>query len=79
MARQEELEDIAILITISGGLIEQVKICKKSLPAINIVSDFVQTMDMEKMKTALNGDDELVAKINNFFDGNYKFMKRFAN
>ena len=79
MARQEKSEDIAILLTISGGLIEQVKICKESLPAVNIVSDFVQTVNMEKMKTALNGDDELVANVNNFFDGNYQFMKRLAD
>ena len=80
MATQREIknqvsENIDILITISNGLIEQVKICKDSLQPINIVSDFVQTMDMEDIKVAINCDEELLVNIRKFLDGN-SFLKQ---
>jgi len=67
---------MAVLITISKGLIEQVKICKDSLPPVKIVSNFVQTMNMEVMSAVFKGDDELLTNVMEFLDGNYPFMKR---
>ena len=73
----QESKNMAVLITISRGLIEQVKICKDSLPPVKIVSNFVQTMNMEVMSAVFKGDDELLANIIEFLDGNYPFIKRF--
>ena len=74
--KNQESENIAVLITISKGLIEQVKICKDSLPPVKIVSNFVQTMNMEVMSAVFKGDDELLANVIEFLDGNYPFIKR---
>jgi len=70
---------MAILITISNGLIEQVKVCKDSLPPVNIVSDFVQTMSIKDLNTAFKGDGELLTNCAQFLDGNYQFIKRVAD
>jgi len=72
----QESKNMAVLITISKGLIEQVKICKDSLPPVKIVSNFVQTMNMEVMSAVFKGDDELLTNVMEFLDGNYPFMKR---
>ncbi|MDM8536029.1 hypothetical protein QUF70_04685 [Desulfobacterales bacterium HSG17] len=77
--KNQESENIAVLITISNGLIEQVKICRNSLPPVNIVSDFVQTMGMESMRAAFKGDDVLLANAREFLAGNYPFIKRLAD
>ena len=75
----KESGDMAILITISNGFIEQVKICKDSLPPVNIVSDFVQTMNMEDMNVAFKGDGELLINCEQFLNGNSKYIRRFAD
>ena len=77
--KNQESENIAVLITISKGLIEQVKICKDSLPPVNIVSDFVQTMSMEDMNVALKDDDELLTNCEQFLYGNFQFIKRLTD
>ena len=77
--KRQKSEEMAILITISKGLIEQVQICKDSLPPVNIVSNFVQTMDTQDLNATFKGDDELLANCEQFLDGNYQFIKRFAD
>jgi hypothetical protein len=76
--KNQESENIAVLITISKGLIEQIKICKGSLPPVNIILDFVQTMDIEDMNETFKGDEELLANCEKFLNGNSQFIKRFA-
>ena len=39
--------DMAVLITISGGLIDQVKFHKEPMSAVTALPDFVQAMDAE--------------------------------
>ena len=77
--KNQEPADIAVLITISNGLIKQVKVCKNSLQPVNIVSNYVQTMDTQDLNAAFKGDDELLANCEQFLDGNYQFIKRFAD
>lgn len=72
---QNQENSILVLITISGGLIDQVKFYHDPLSAINTLSDFVQTMDPENEDACVYGSNGLFANAKDFLDENDGFTE----
>ena len=68
-------ENNYVLITISGGLIDQVKFYSKALQTLKALSTFVETMDIESQDAAIYNQDGYFANAKDFLDENDKFME----
>ncbi len=75
MARTQKLRNHYVLITLSGGLIDQVKFYAEPIGAVKTLSDFVQTMDPENEDADVYGKDGLIANAKDFLDENDEFTK----
>jgi len=64
-----------VLITISSGLIDQVKIYDEPLFAINTLSDFVQKMDPENEDACVYDRNKMIANAKDFLDENDHYME----
>ena len=60
--------NIFVFITISGGLIDQVKFYKEPISAINTLSDFVRAMDPENDDACVYDRNEMIANAKDFLD-----------
>ena len=74
-AKSQEIVDRAVLITISGGLIDQVKFYKEPISAVTALSDFVKAMDPENEDAVVYGKDKLIANAKDFLDENDEYME----
>ncbi|MFH2059651.1 MAG: hypothetical protein ABIJ59_12210 [Pseudomonadota bacterium] len=63
-----------VLITISGGLIDQVKFYEEPLVAISALSDFIKTINPENEDAGVYGKEGLIANAKDFLDENDEFI-----
>lgn len=57
-----------VLITISGGIIDQVKFYQDGKEAYRSIEEFVQTMDPEKEDAGLYSQEGMVVNAKHFLD-----------
>lgn len=57
-----------VLITLSGGIIDQVTFYDDPELAVNDLSEFVRTMDPEKNDAAVYGKDGMISNAKDFMD-----------
>jgi len=76
--RVQKLGNHYVLITLSGGLIDQVKFYKDQIRAVTALSDFVQVMDPEKEDAVVYSKNRLRANAKDFLDENDEFMENPA-
>ncbi len=73
--KTQRSKEIVILVTISGGLIDQIKFYKKPIYAVTALTDFVQAMDVENEDAGVYNKNGLIANAKDFLDENDKFME----
>ena len=61
-------------VTISGGIIDQVVFFDDGSMAVNALSEFVKTMNLEKHDAAVYGPDEMIANAKLFLDENDQYV-----
>ena len=64
-----------VLITLSGGLIDQVKFYAEPITAVSALSDFVKIMDLENEDAGVYDKDRLISNAKDFLDENDEFME----
>jgi len=64
-----------VLITISGGLVNQVKFYEEAISAVTALSNFVKTMDVENEDAGVYGKNGLTSNAKDFLDANDEFME----
>lgn len=70
-----KLETCYVLITLSGGLIDQVKFYEEAIAAVTALSGFVKTMDVENEDAGVYGKDRLISNAKDFLDENDEFTE----
>ena len=73
--KTQKLRNHYVLITLSGGLIDQVKFYAKPIAAVTALFDFVQAMDPENEDAGVYGKDGLIANAKDFLDTNDEFTE----
>jgi len=73
--KAQKYKNKVVLITILGGLIDQVKFFKGSMLAVSALSNFVQTMDPENEDAGIYDKDKLIANAKDFLDKNDEYME----
>jgi len=73
--KNQESENIAVLITIAGGLIYDVKFYKEPMSALTALSDFVQHMDVEHEDAGVYNAHKLIANSKDFLNENDEFIE----
>jgi len=64
-----------VLITLSGGLIDQVKFYEEPIAVVRALSDFVQAMDPENEDAGVYGSNGLLSNAKDFLDENDEFTE----
>ncbi|MBT6340284.1 MAG: hypothetical protein HOJ48_13415 [Desulfobacula sp.] len=64
-----------VLISISGGLVDQVKFYAEPIAAVSTLSDFVKNMDVENEDAGVYDKDGLISNAKDFLDENDEFME----
>lgn len=73
--RAQKLGTNYVLITISGGLIDEVKFYEEPLVAITALSGFVKAMDSENEDAGVYGKNGLIVNAKDFLDENDEFTE----
>ena len=73
--REQKLAINYVLITMSGGLIDQVKFYEGPLAAITALSDFVKAMDSEDEDAGVYCRSGLIANAKDFLNENDEFTE----
>ena len=68
-----------VLVTVSGGIIDEVRFFDKKLLAIQNLSSFVKTMDPERHDAAVYDPDGMIANAKLFLDENEHRVEEIAN
>jgi hypothetical protein len=63
-----------ILITLTGGVIDQVKFFSDPGPALEALTDFIRTMEIEDQDAAIYTPEGCHANVKDFLDENDEFM-----
>jgi hypothetical protein len=67
-----------VLVTVSGGIIDEVKFYDKQLMAIQQLSAYVRAMNPENHDAAVYGPDGMIANAKAFLDENDQYIERSA-
>ena len=73
--KAQKYKNKVVLVTISGGLINQVKFYEESMFAVTALSNFVKTMDPENEDAGVYDKDKLIANAKDFLDENDEYME----
>ncbi len=68
-----------VLITLNGGIINQVTFYDEAHRAVSNLSDYVKSMDPEKHDAAVYGPDGLIANAKLFLDENDQYTGKDSN
>jgi hypothetical protein len=65
-----------VLVTVSGGIIDEVKFYDKQLMAIQQLTAYVRAMNLEDHDAAVYGPDGMIANAKAFLDENDQYIER---
>jgi len=63
-----------VLITISGGIIDQVVFYNDASKAVQVLSEYVKSMNLENNDAAVYGPDGMIANAKLFLDDNDRYV-----
>lgn len=63
-----------VLITVSGGIIDQVKFYNNAATAVHALSGYVKTMEVEEDDAAVYGPDGMIVNAKSFLDNNDQYV-----
>ena len=63
-----------IFVVLSGGIIDQVIFFDDGTMAVNALSEFVKTMNLEKQDAVVYGSDKMIANAKDFLDDSDQYV-----